>query len=67
MARSGGSASVEPPPSGILQSALHSSYSATKAETSNVLEGRVSLVAINTIVLTMVVFYIWTRGVQGGG
>ncbi len=67
MAKGGGTASVEPPPSGVLQSALRSSYVASKTEAQDVMQGRVSLVALNSIVLLMVVFYIWTRSNQGGG
>jgi hypothetical protein len=66
--QSGGSAPVvEPPSSGIVKSAVTTSYKSVSTEAASVIEGRISLVALNSIILAMVVFYIWTRGVQGGG
>ena len=38
-----------------------------RAEISDLMEGRVSLIMLNTIVITMVAFYLWTRKAQGGG
>jgi hypothetical protein len=34
---------------------------------SDVMQGRVTLIMLNTIVLGLVAFYIWTHDVQGGG
>lgn len=36
-------------------------------EVSDVFTGRLSLIMLNTLVLALVVFYIWTRKAQGGG
>lgn len=52
---------------GVVASVLQTGFQSTKQEYSNVLDGRMSLAALEGIVLGMVVFYIWTRGVQGGG
>jgi hypothetical protein len=38
-----------------------------RGELSNVMSGRVSLLLLNTLVLGMVLFYVWTRNAQGGG
>lgn len=36
-------------------------------EVGDVFSGRLSLIALNTAVLALVVFYLWTRNAQGGG
>lgn len=36
-------------------------------EVGDVFAGRLSLIALNTAVLGLVVFYLWTRNAQGGG
>jgi hypothetical protein len=36
-------------------------------EISEAFTGRLSLLALNSLVLGLVVFYLWTRGSQGGG
>lgn len=36
------------------------------SEGSALLSGRVSLLALNSMILLMVLFYLWTRSAQGG-
>ena len=36
-------------------------------EVGEAFTGRLSLIGLNTLVLGLVVFYIWTKGSQGGG
>lgn len=36
-------------------------------EASDVKTGRITLAAVNTIIIVMVGFYYWTRSAQGGG
>lgn len=36
-------------------------------EVGDVLQGRISLVMLNSMALGIVLFYIWTRRAQGGG
>lgn len=38
-----------------------------QSETSSLLQGKVSLLMLDTLVLALVVFYVWTHNVQGGG
>jgi hypothetical protein len=38
-----------------------------KAGAADVMSGRVTLIMLNTVILSLVVFYIWTHDVQGGG
>lgn len=39
----------------------------TGEQVSSVMQGRVSLLALDSLILLLVVFYIWTHRVQGGG
>jgi hypothetical protein len=36
-------------------------------EFGNAMSGRVSLLFLNTLILSLVLFYLWTRNAQGGG
>lgn len=39
----------------------------TVGELSAVMEGRLSLIALDTIMVGLILFYLWTRRAQGGG
>lgn len=60
----GGTAAIDKPPSGL---AVNSAVSSIKRESSDVMQGRVSLAALMAMVLIGMGFYYWTRSVQGGG
>ena len=38
-----------------------------RAELGTAMSGRVSLLMLDTLILGMVLFYIWTKNAQGGG
>jgi hypothetical protein len=38
-----------------------------RSELGDVMTGRVSLLMLNSLVLGLVLFYLWTRSAQGGG
>jgi hypothetical protein len=38
-----------------------------RGEFGNAMSGRVSLLFLNSMILTLVLFYLWTRNAQGGG
>lgn len=48
-------------------SAQSVSFAAARSELGEAATGRISLAILNTFVLALVVFYIWTRKAQGGG
>ncbi len=62
----GGSIKVEAPSSGVIGANVSSNFNVGK-EAATSLEGRVSLGMLGGIVVGIVAFYAWTRGVQGGG
>lgn len=43
------------------------SFSAAQSEIGEAMAGRISLAILNTLVIFLVLFYIWTRKAQGGG
>lgn len=38
-----------------------------RSELSDAMTGRVSLLMLDTLILGLVMFYLWTRSAQGGG
>ena len=38
-----------------------------KAGFGDVMEGRISLIMLNSMILALIGFYVWTHNVQGGG
>jgi hypothetical protein len=38
-----------------------------RGEFGNAMSGRVSLLFLNSMILMLVLFYLWTRNAQGGG
>lgn len=38
-----------------------------RGELSDVMTGRVSLLMLNTLIIALILFYLWTRSAQGGG
>ncbi len=42
-------------------------FSAAASEVGDVMTGRITLGMVNLTIVAMLAFYIWTRGVQGGG
>lgn len=38
-----------------------------RSELGDAMSGRVSLLMLDTLILGMVLFYLWTRNAQGGG
>jgi len=42
------------------------SFTQAREEISEGMSGRISLAMLDFIILTMIVFYIWTRNAQGG-
>lgn len=74
LSRGRGVATVEvaPPGTDLTKSAQQSAggqnglRNQIVSEGSALLQGRISLVALNSIILLMVLFYLWTRSAQGG-
>lgn len=60
---SGGTISTASPPASDRSSL--GAYGEFKSGIGDVTRGRVSLLMLNSLVLAAVVFYIWTRGMQG--
>lgn len=54
----GSSENAQPRP-GIVNEAV--------GEFGAVMEGRLSLLALDTIIVMLILFYLWTRRAQGGG
>lgn len=65
-ASSGGTVQTAPPAASD-RSASQSAYGEFKAGIGDVTRGRVSLLMLNSLILLLVVFYLWTRSQQGGG
>lgn len=59
----GGAATVTPPPASTAGSARQEFASGL----GDVTRGRVSLLMLNSLILLLIVFYIWTHKAQGGG
>lgn len=62
--RSVASTRVMAPPAASDKAGFVSEFS---SGVSDVMQGRVTLLMLNTVVLGLVAFYIWTHDVQGGG
>lgn len=67
MASGGNTAAVEASNNGIVAGTVDSAFTAGRREANSILEGRISLVLMEGIVLGIVGFYVWTHGIQGGG
>lgn len=62
------SVQLAPPQASDRTSAVSSGFvREISDEINDVFTGRLSLLMLNTLVLALVVFYIWTRNAQGGG
>lgn len=61
----GGTVTTAPPPAS--SPAPTSAYGEFRTGIGDVTSGRVSLLMLDTLILLLVVFYIWTHKVQGGG
>ncbi len=48
-------------------SANSSAYGEFSAGIKDVTQGRVSLLMLNTLIVLLILFYLWTRSAQGGG
>lgn len=59
-----GTVQTAPPPA--TDRASSSAYGEFRSGLADVTRGRVSLLMLNSLVLLLVVFYIWTRNAQGG-
>lgn len=42
-------------------------FTAARSELGDAMAGRISLAILNSMILALVLFYIWTRKAQGGG
>lgn len=60
---SGATVATAAPPASDRSSST--AYGEFKSGVGDVTRGRVSLLMLNSLVLLAVVFYIWTRGMQG--
>jgi len=60
-----GTVQTAPPPAADPSSS--SAYGEFRSGLGDVTRGRVSLLMLNSLILLLVVFYIWTRNAQGGG
>ncbi len=57
---------IAPPDPGSLGGPAQTTLrSEVGGEFGNIAKGRVSLLALNTLILMLVVYYMWTRSVQG--
>lgn len=61
---SGGTITSAPPPATDRTSS--NAYGQFQSGARDVMQGRVSLIMLDSIVLLFVVFYIWTHRAQGG-
>ena len=62
VAGGGGTAAVASGPSG----GSGVSFADARSDVSAGMSGRISLAMLDTIILAMILFYIWTRNAQGG-
>lgn len=68
LGRSGGGATVVTgAPMASDRSAQQTAFGEFSSGVADVTRGRVSLLMLNSLVLLLVVFYLWTRSHQGGG
>jgi hypothetical protein len=63
-AASGGTVTTAAPPASAPGA---SAYGEFRSGLGDVTSGRVSLLMLDTLILALVVFYVWTHRVQGGG
>lgn len=61
---SGGTVTTSAPPASAPSSGAYGEF---RSGIGDVTQGRVSLLMLDTLILALVVFYIWTHRVQGGG
>lgn len=62
---SGGTVQTAPPPASDKSS--QTAYGEFTAGIRDVTQGRVSLLMLNTLIVLLILFYLWTRSAQGGG
>ena len=67
--RGGRGAASSPITGGTMAAAPASGGAVTqlRSELGDAMTGRISLLMLNTLVLALVLFYLWTRSAQGGG
>lgn len=61
----GSAPSVAQAPAGT--SGVSVNFSAAQGELGEAMAGRISLAIINSLIIFLVLFYVWTRKMQGGG
>lgn len=61
----GSAPSIAQTPAGT--SGVSVNFSAAQGELSEAMAGRISLAILNSLVIFLVLFYVWTRKMQGGG
>lgn len=62
---SGGTVQTSPPPASDRASL--SAYGEFTGGLGDVMKGRVTLLMLDTLILILIAFYIWTHRAQGGG
>lgn len=64
-ASSGGTVQMAPPPASDRASST--AYGEFVSGVKDVTQGRVSLLILNTLIVLLILFYLWTHSAQGGG
>lgn len=65
LGRSGGTVQTAPPPASDKVS--QTAFGEFSSGVMDVTQGRVSLLILNSLIILLVLFYIWTHRAQGGG
>lgn len=64
----GGAALVtSPPPASSRGSSQPNAFGEFQSGIADVTQGRVSLIILDTLILLLIAFYLWTHRAQGGG
>lgn len=66
LGRSGSTVQTAPPPASDRASSM-TAYGEFKSGVGDVTQGRVSLLILNSLIILLVLFYLWTHRAQGGG
>lgn len=67
--RNGGRGAASSPVTGgtVAAQPSRNAVSEFRSEVGSVMSGRVSLLMLDTLILGLILFYLWTRNAQGGG
>lgn len=67
LGRASSGATVQTAPPAASDKASLTAWGEFTGGAADVMRGRVSLIMLNTLILLLLVFYVWTHRAQGGG